>query len=549
MSQASIANGAEVGTRRWAAWLTPVALVALVLLAAGLRSGRLTANELWLDEADAALQVMVPQTFSQMIHRLQTDYNPPLYYVALRPWVQALGTSECALKSFSVFWGVTLVLVVFFAARELLGPPAAWIASLLVTVHPLLIYYAQEVRPYSMLVTLTTLSMWMLWRLMREGGVLNALLYGLTTAAVLYTHNYGVFVAPAGVVAALAVGSDRGRWKELVRVFVPAAAAGLAFLPWFIFVNLHLVEAGGLDWIASLFNGYAPLSSMETFTPGGSYPRYLRHLSQNCQPLEVVRVLAMLMAAALSGLALLKPTLGANGRRRVDGRAIFLAVWVLVPLTLPYLYSLVGTPIYLVGRYDQIALVPFVMLLALGAGKLGRSAQWAWVVTAVFVLFAGLALYPFYVKPRSTPLSTRTAEAVMKASAPEDLVVFTGLARAPNEYQLRQRGFAGAFLSYPLSASDHLGWFSYEREAARLDALRADIETVLARAAGLPSGAHLWVYLYLQEPWRDRRGKPTDAAAVDGLLLTGLEQAGWRPSDVIDYRTFRTIRYRRVSHP
>ncbi|MGA9858709.1 MAG: glycosyltransferase family 39 protein, partial [Solirubrobacteraceae bacterium] len=130
------------------------AAVALTVLAAGLRLPGLGAQSYWFDES-----VTVWLTHFSLPGMLAVipanESTPPLYYVLAWLWSHLWGTGEAGLRSLSALAGVATVPVAYATARRLWSGRAALIAAALTACNPLLIWYSQEARAYSLVVLLT----------------------------------------------------------------------------------------------------------------------------------------------------------------------------------------------------------------------------------------------------------------------------------------------------------------------------------------------------------------------------------------------------------
>lgn len=109
-------------------------------------------QSLWLDEAISA-NVARNYSYGEIITKFSpSDFHPPLYYLMLKSWTSIFGNSEVSLRLPSVIFSLITVYVVYLLA----GPAAAGLAGF----NPLLIYYSQEARMYSMVTMLTTLALY-----------------------------------------------------------------------------------------------------------------------------------------------------------------------------------------------------------------------------------------------------------------------------------------------------------------------------------------------------------------------------------------------------
>jgi mannosyltransferase len=191
-----------------------------MLAAALLRFATIDVQSYWFDEALTAKLVGLP--FGDMLSRLpDTELTPPLYYVLAWPWAHLIGTAEAALRTLSALFGVALVPVGFLLGRELASRAAGIALAALVAFNPLLVWYSQEARPYSLLVLLCALSM--LFFLRRR-----LLPWAILSALALLTHYFAAFVVvPEGL---WLVWASRPRWRAAV-AGAGVAAVGVALIP------------------------------------------------------------------------------------------------------------------------------------------------------------------------------------------------------------------------------------------------------------------------------------------------------------------------------
>ncbi len=138
-----------------------------------------------------------------------SESTPPLYYALAWVWAQAAGTGEFGLRSLSALAGVATVPVAYLIAVELRGRRAGLMAAALVAVNPMLLWYAQEARAYSLLTLLCAVSLLYCARALRYGRRRDLTLWGVASALALATHYFALFlvVPEVGCSIAAAVGT------------------------------------------------------------------------------------------------------------------------------------------------------------------------------------------------------------------------------------------------------------------------------------------------------------------------------------------------------
>jgi uncharacterized membrane protein len=127
----------------------PIAL--LVLAGAFLRFYAVGRQGFWYDESYTVLLVgRGPGEMLRLIPQLES--TPPLYYCVAWIWAHIFGAGPAALKSLSALCGTLTVPIGYAAARKLLpSRRGALIVAALTAFNPLLVWYSQEARAYSML--------------------------------------------------------------------------------------------------------------------------------------------------------------------------------------------------------------------------------------------------------------------------------------------------------------------------------------------------------------------------------------------------------------
>lgn len=126
-----------------------VALVVLTAIAAVVRFVDIGHQGFWFDEANTALLVhFSPGRMLGLIP--QSESTPPLYYLIAWVWARVFGSGEAGLRSLSAVAGVATVPVLFAAGRQAIGVGAGLVAAALAATNPLLVWYSQEARSYSM---------------------------------------------------------------------------------------------------------------------------------------------------------------------------------------------------------------------------------------------------------------------------------------------------------------------------------------------------------------------------------------------------------------
>jgi 4-amino-4-deoxy-L-arabinose transferase-like glycosyltransferase len=329
------------------------ALGLVILAGAALRFATLDLQSLWYDEAVTAH--LLRMDLGAMLRAIpDSESTPPLYYVLAWLWAQAAGTGEAGLRALPALLGVATIPVVWALARRLGGDRAALYAAALTAVNPMLVWFSQEARAYSLLALLAACSALLWLRALESPRSGRLLAWGAVAALALATHYYALFlVAPQAIWLALRAPGARARITALV---LPVVAA-LALAP--LALDQRSNDSAAFIGESSLLRRVAQVPKQ--FLVGYDAP--LERL------LAVATAVALL--AGVIGLVRLLP-------RR--GELLALTVVTAAALLIPVALALVGED-HLVTR-NVLAALPLALALA-GAGLAALPAPAArWIATA-----------------------------------------------------------------------------------------------------------------------------------------------------------------------
>lgn len=377
------------------------ALLLAVIVAGGfaLRICALDRESAWLDEAFSL--TLARGGLAEVFYQTRLDVHPPLYYILLTGWLTLFDPSVWAARLFSAVVGTLVIVVACAAALKLTSRATALTTAALLAVSVFQIEFAQEARMYALLTLLATASTIGFVGLFapppRRHGAL--LLYTIATAALVYTQVYGLFIV-AGQAATLLVDVILRR-----RAAVPAAFSWLgamavtflAFVPWLPTFTWQVSLVQTRFWIAEP----EPAGLLATFERYAGSPELLPFVG----------------VAALAGVFTLARRQPSDPPRPA---LLFILPWLAGPIAIPFLLSLVGTPIFL-PKYTIAASVPFAILVAAGLQALP---WWPVRAAATVALVAALTqpLPAYYETARKD--GWREAVASVEAlAAPDDAVV------------------------------------------------------------------------------------------------------------------------------
>lgn len=373
-------------------------LLGLLLLSFLLRSTAIHARY-WIDEG---LSVGIAQhPLTEVPGLLRQDGSPPLYYLLLGIWIRLIGDGEARTHALSLIFALLTVPAGFAAARALFSERAAWFTAVIAALLPFLSYYAQETRMYSLVVLLSMLvaSTYALAFIQGRRRWIGA--FVLSGTAVIYTHNWGLFLLAGSAMALIPL--LRSRVVPLRDALLGYGGIAVLYLPW---VPTLLYQAGhtGAPWSTAPSLGDLPGALAEVL--GGAGP--------------AVGILLVGGSGAVALWALGRVT----GERTEQARTVSaIGVMVLAALALAFIVSQISPGWTL--RYFAALIGPLILL---AGGVLARAGNLGLVTVA---LLAGLWLHPPTTKVNNKSNVHHVSVLLQGHVVPGDIVVSTHPEQVP----------------------------------------------------------------------------------------------------------------------
>jgi len=455
-------------------------------VAAILRLFRLGHQSLWIDEVFTLQSAGVGEPWAPA--RLLGDIHGPLYSLLIHGWSLLAGDAEGALRLPSAILGVALVAAIARLSALWLGEETAVAAAWLAAGSPFLVWYAQEVRNYTLLMLCACLATTVLLRMRARVTAAGVAGYVATAWAGLLSNLSFVFLSAVHL-----------RWWLATpgRPAARAARAGAVAVCLLLLASPWMPQVRGIwDWrrleprrtvaatetplrgTGSFHIGAIPFAAA-SFAVGYTLGPPLRELRAH-PGLATLRSHAVPIAAS----ALVFGTLTVLGvralfKRKRLGEAM---LWLVVPALLVSYFAVQNFKVFH-PRYLSVALPGYLALLAAGFADL-RPRGRAGFAVAVALLW-GYSLQHLYFDPRYGKEDMRAAGALLteRAVAGERIV-------AANTESLIFHYYRG---SVPV-VTYWLGWAADPvKRSERLDRLIGDATgawVVLSRGEDLdPDGA------------------------------------------------------------
>ncbi len=407
----------------------------LTALGAALRFATLGVQSYHHDEVVTASRVL-PSTFVHAMEAVgSSESAPPLYYALAWVWTQLTGTGAYGLRSLSALCGVLLIPVAYLIGRELRGRRTGLLAAALVAVNPMLLWYSQEARAYSMLALFCGLSLLYCVRALRRPQDKGALtLWGVFSALALATHYFAVFPLVAEVILLL-----RRRRRETLRGLWIVGLAALLLLP----LVLHQMSYGHAEWIGKFSLGHRVWETAATFASGETGDI----IGQPERP-EFAFVSLALVFASFGLLA----WRGTREERRTAAVPLGVAgLGILVPLALAVAST---SKDYFLARNLLPALLPLLLVVAIGLTSVNARRLGIVLATALVAYWLGFSIWASATPNLQRPDWSAVAGRLGEPEAPRATVLWV-LGEAPLRYYLS----TGAI---QLKAAESYRWLVHE---------------------------------------------------------------------------------------
>ncbi|MEE8390757.1 MAG: glycosyltransferase family 39 protein [Anaerolineae bacterium] len=423
------------------------AIVLLMLVAFTVRVVSINAQSLWRDEVDAlcyayefpylVTQTLAPGTVGDLgtpyacpslavtparsldesaLLRLARTFggmireNGPLYFFLLRGWIAVAGTSEYAMRFFSLVFGVLAVPLIYVLGRHLFDRQTGLFAALLVTVSPYLTWYSQEVKMYALVLALALLAIYGLRRAVEGGDWRWWAVQIVATSLAFYSHILAALLIPVQIMLYFAWWPQAR--KQWVGALISLSCLTLPYLPlalWQAPQVFRARETGFFPYTLSemvkiLLNGWS-LGMLSRGWPWGTV------------------LTGALAVWGLVGTLFLSPTVREGlgwGRNRFA-----LICWLVLPLLAVRFISL-WQPLF-TDRYLIWTSPAFYLLTALGLASIGRFGYWGrWAIVfllSVILVLSGINLRGQAIEAIKSDFRAAAAY-VADRYVPEELIVF-----------------------------------------------------------------------------------------------------------------------------
>lgn len=353
------------------AWLS---LTVVLMLAALLRVWNIGEQSIWFDEWNGLSGMHEPTFAAAQKAQILNDDMVPLYFALQYFWLKIVHYDLGLARLVPMVFGIASVALVYLLGWKLHSPHVGCMASFLMAISPYNIQFSHELRPYSLMLFFSLLSMYAISSLLTDIRPRWWLLGLLSNIALVWTHLFGIWLILVQGLVILLFG--RGQVKRL-------AFWTTAHIVLFIPVVLHILtwEQVGMPplskdpvylFMALFAMDAAHLAFMPRIGLLGTPPVYAVADSAGVSALEhavlpSACVLTLAVAGFLTAFAVRLrsyPSQSAPNSPVIRPHCWMLLLWYLGPPLLLYLFSILVIPAFQV-RYVLCSLPALYLIVSI----------------------------------------------------------------------------------------------------------------------------------------------------------------------------------------
>jgi len=392
-----------------------IPIILILILGTFLRFYQIGQKNLWLDET-ASLYLAQKQFLPMIKEIVESDAHPPLYNTLLHLWIRGGKNityprnlsprviTETRTRSLSALLGILTIFLTYRIGRLFFGEKTGLLASLIMATSSYQIFYAQEARLQTLVISLILFSLYFFYRGLNEKNKSPWLGFIISTTLSIYTFFYSFFII---LVENLFFLIHFKRYRSSLRkLIISQAIILLLFSPWIpvLMQRIALVKsiptATGFSLSAALLNTRLLLRDFTFGYPRFASPEWLTSLT-----------LLLFLSLAIYGW---------RKHSRKD-TSLLLLLWLFFPLLIVFSFPL---KIHIFqSKYLIFSSPAYYLLLSGGLIKLkSRKVSGALLTMLILLNFASLRVY--YLKNFIKEDWKEVAKYVEANSRDEDLILF-----------------------------------------------------------------------------------------------------------------------------
>jgi len=436
-------------------------IIIIVILGAVLRFYGLGREGIWYDEAiSISVSKLGFKDIIKWVFDNSAETNPPFYYMILSVWTAVFGDSEAVSRIPSAIFGSLSVIAIYAVGKLLYDKRAGLIAALILAVSFFHIKYAQEARGYTLMVCLILVSYYSFLRLTMKRSALYAALYVVSTALLVYTHYYGTMIILAQNIFCFTMLLKKRKIGEigLSGWIKLQAVTGLVLLPGFVFLAVIALKIQKGFWV-----------------PEPSTEAIWQFFKIYAGSIYLLIVFLAFSAYSFAGLKRAKtvrekksgksPTEPSPAAGLSEGEKLYmLLLWTAVPILVPYIISLVSSPI-LIFRYTIGSSLAFYLLVSKGITNMNDRRLIA-AAAGLILILSSYSIVSYFSSPGKHQWRELMAYVESNAGLGDIIVVLPANEKVTAEYYHKRKDVRIIPLGRKFPTFENLGrrniWFVFQ---------------------------------------------------------------------------------------
>ncbi len=308
-------------------------------------------------------------SYKEVLAKSFNGVHPPLFHTLLWLWFKVFGFSELSGRVFPAMFGIFTIPVMYLLGKELFDGEVGVYAAGIATLNPFLLHYSQEVRPYSLFLLLSLLSLFLYLKVLKHLRYRDFAFYLVISGALIYTHYFGLLVvAVEALFLAVYIPSNRHKIRKTI-----AFAASTMF-------TLILFILPVLLWIIA----DASRNSFWIGRPESDFIIDYIDIYFGKNSLVIIFIISLIIIA-LSQIAY-------DTENREKNLSInFLAIWIIVLITVPYIVSIIFVPV-LIPRNVIIILPAIILFISVGIKSVAIK-EFRFIIFIVLIVLSVINIF------------------------------------------------------------------------------------------------------------------------------------------------------------
>jgi mannosyltransferase len=305
--------------------------------------------------------------FHKLFGMLQTENNPPLFFVLQHFWIAVFGLSPLAVRFPSLLFSSLTAPVIYQTGKRYFSASVGFVSGLLFTFSEYHLNFSHEARVYALFALLSASSFYLFLRLNESKETKFAWLLSLVNLLLIYSHFFGFIVLAIQFVACFSTGDAR----RMIRLFLLSTGIVLlGFLPYLPVVLHRFSASAGGTWVP------APVLT-DLYTMVWRFSN---------APVVTVLFLIVLFSAGLKFL--IKRFMN---KECISAPSGIILLWFFLPYFLMFLLSF-RLPIFL-DRYLIFVTPAYYLLVGSAVFYLQGSLKWPGIVVSGICIAAMLLTF------------------------------------------------------------------------------------------------------------------------------------------------------------